>query len=139
MADPVTILGATAAASQLAVQGLKITVLLCQLGSQIRDARHSTNRRVEQVEQLISIARQITTNPPLLTERMAPVLKTCLEEAENLEKILRKLVISPKHNRTLRFARSLKAVVEEKKINAHFERLERIKGSLSLGISERIL
>jgi hypothetical protein len=138
MADPVTILGAIAAASQLAEQGLKITLLLCQIGSQVRDARDSTNRRVEQVEQLISIARQIILNPSLQTENVASVLKTCLEETGTLDRILRKLVISSKHNRVLRFARSLKAVTKEREISAHFESLERIKGLLTLCISERI-
>ena len=138
MADPLTILGAMAAASQLAEQGLKITLFLCQLGSQIRGSRESTGRRVEQVEQLISIARQIISNPSLQTETMASVLKTCLEETGNLDKLLQKLVISSKHNRALRVARSFKAVVKEREINAHFDNLERIRGLLSLCISERI-
>lgn len=138
MADPVTILGAIAAASQLAEQGLKITLLLCQIGSQVRDARDTTNRRVEQVEQLISIARQIILNPSLQTENVASVLKTCLDETGALDRVLRKLVISSKHNRVLRFAKSLKAVTKEREINSHFESLERIKGLLTLCISERI-
>lgn len=138
MADPVTVIGAMAAASQLAEQGLRITLLLCQLGAQIRDARESTNRRVKQVEQLISIARQIISNSSLQTETMASVLKTCLEETGNLDKLLQKLVISSKHNTALRVARSLKAIMKEREINAHFDSLERIKGLLSLCISERI-
>jgi hypothetical protein len=138
MADPLTIIGAMAAASQLAEQGLRITLLLCQLGSQIRDIRESTNRRVEQVEQLINIARQIILDPLLQTGNMAAVLKTCLEETCNLEKVLQKLVISSKHGKFLKVTRSLKALMKEREINAHFNSLERSKGLINLCISERL-
>ena len=138
MTDPVTILGAMAAASQLAEQGFKIALLLCQLGSRIRNAQESSNRRVKQVEQLIGIARQIISNSSLQTETMASVLKTCLEETEHIDKLLQKVVISSKHNKASRVARSFRAVVKEREINAHFNNLERIKGLLCLCISERI-
>lgn len=77
MADPVTVLGAITGTSQFAQQDLEITLLLCQLRRQNRDARESTNRQVKQVEQLISTARQIISNPSLQTENVAFVLKTC--------------------------------------------------------------
>jgi hypothetical protein len=138
MADPVTILGAMAAASQLAEEGLKIALFLYQLGSQIRGTRDSTKRRAEQVEQLLSIARQIISNPSLQTETMASILRACLEETRKLDKLLGRLVVSSKHSRPIRFTRSLKAAIKEKEIDAHFDILERIKGLLGLCISERI-
>lgn len=138
MADPVTILGAMAAASQLAEEGLQITLFLCQLGSKIRGARDLTNRRVKQVEQLIIIARQIISNPSLQTETMASILQACLEETRKLDKLLRKLAVSSRHSKSIRFTRSLKAVIKKKEINAHFESLERIKGLLGLCMSERM-
>src|SRR5438045_7350907 len=125
MADPVAILGATAAASQLVEEALKITLFLCQLGSQIRGARDSTNRRVEQNEQLVSNARQIISNLSLQTETMVSILRACLEETRKLDRLLQKLVVSSRHSRPVRFTRSLKAVMKEKEIKAHFDNLER--------------
>lgn len=138
MADPITVLGAVSAASQLADQGLKITIFLCQLGSQIRGARKSTHKRVEQVEQLVSIAKQIISNPSLQTDTMASILQTGLMEIRKLEKLLRNLVISAKHSTPVKLIRSLKAAMKEKEINSYFDNIERIKGLLSLCMSEMI-
>jgi hypothetical protein len=138
MADPLTILGALAAATQLAQNGLKLTLFLCELSSQIRGSRDSTNQRIEQLQQLTSIARLIISNPLLRTDEMGSILQVCLNETRKLDKILQNLRICSTDKRSVRLRRSWKAVWKEKEINTHFQNLERMKGMIGLCMCEKI-
>jgi hypothetical protein len=57
--DPLAVLGAVAAATQLVEQGIKITQFLSKLYSKIQDAPESVRKHFVYVKQLIDIARLI--------------------------------------------------------------------------------
>jgi hypothetical protein len=80
----VDVLGALAAASQLAEQSLQIAIFISNLYSKVRDAPESIRKQSIQLEQLIDIAKLIEHNPPLQTELVGSVLRNCVGEVEKL-------------------------------------------------------
>jgi hypothetical protein len=61
--DPLSILGAVAAASQLFEQGLKITSFLYELYGKAKEAPESIQKQTVKVEQLIDLATLVKENP----------------------------------------------------------------------------
>ena len=102
MADPLSALGAVAAASQLAQQCLSITLFLCSVRSKIRNSREMIDSQAQQVEHLTRLCRQIISNPSLQTQTIANVLKACLLETEALHRVLQEAMISSKDRRVVR-------------------------------------
>lgn len=84
----VEVLGALAAASQLAEQGLKTALFIADLCSKIRAAPESIHKQSTQLEQLISIAKLIEANPALQTDAVESILRSCVRNVEHLQKIL---------------------------------------------------
>jgi hypothetical protein len=136
MADPLTILGAAAAASQLLQQGFQITSFICQLYSKVQDAPESIRKQVMQIEQLIDLARLIIQNPSLQTASVASILSTCMRSAAEVQGILKKVSTTTKDGQLKKVRKALTAVMKEKEILALFNNLEREKGLLTLCIQE---
>jgi ribosomal protein L17 len=136
MADPLTILGAAAAASQLLQQGFQITSFICQLYSKVQDAPESIRKQVMQIEQLIDLARLIIQNPSLQTASVASILSTCMRSAAEVQGILKKVSTTTKDGQLKKVRKALTAVMKEKEILALFNNLEREKGLLTLCMQE---
>ena len=130
----VEVLGALAAASQLAEQGLKITGAIYDLYRKVRDAPESIRQQSVQVEQLIDIAKLIKKNPSLQTDPVSSILKSCSNEARDLLHILRGVTPAGGAYRPENIWRALAAVSKEKTIVAHLANLERGKSALALCI-----
>jgi hypothetical protein len=77
MADPLTIVGATAPPARLLEQAFKITQLIYGVYSDIREAPVFVVDRVQHIEQLIGIVMVIQQSPALQNGEVAGVLKTC--------------------------------------------------------------
>lgn len=136
MADPVTILGAAAAATQLLQQGFQITKFICELYSRIQDAPESIRKQVMQIEQLTDLARLIIQNPSLQTASVTSILSTCLWNAAEVQGILKKVSATTKDGQLKKVQKALTAVMKEKGIFALFNNLEREKSLLTLYIQE---
>jgi hypothetical protein len=136
MADPISALGALAAASQLVEQCLKLTLFLYEAHSRFHGSREFIDTLGRQVEQLTHILRQIISNPSLQTTAMAGVLQGCLNEAQSLYKFLQDIMILSKDNRVTRFKKTFTSLRKRGLIEARSESIERWKGLLVLCILE---
>jgi hypothetical protein len=130
----VEVLGALAAASQLAEQSLNIAIFISKLYSKVRDAPESIRKQSVQLEQLIDIAKLIEHNPLLQTDLMGSILRNCVSEAEELQEILANISTAAGDGKIRELWKALDGVAKEKRILALFANLEREKSSLALCI-----
>jgi hypothetical protein len=135
MSDPLSILGAIAAASQLAQQASEIVKFFSDLYAKIQDAGESTRMRMLHIEQLIDISKLIAKTPTLQTTAIQSVLVTCLRTTITLRKALQELS-SDKEGRLRRTMKAVRAVRKEDKIMILLDNIERDKSSLALCIHQ---
>ena len=136
MADPLSILGAAAAAGQFVEQGINLTKFLWDLYSKMQDAPESVRKQIVQIEQLLGLSRLFLQNPTLQTAAVASILGTCLQRAQEFQKVLVGVAVTGSDGRFVKIKKSLDAVMKDKKITALFENLEREKSALMLCIQE---
>ena len=134
MAEALAVLGAVAAASQIAQQCLSISKIIYSLCSKIHDAPNSIRSQIGLVEQLDTITRLIEPNNSLQTDWMASALKTCLETTRQLSDELSKISMSAGDGRVRRVWKGLVGLMVEKKLRELFAQLEQRKSSLVLYI-----
>ena len=135
MADPLSILGAIAAASQLAQQAFEIVKFFSDLYEKVQDAGESIRTRMLHIEQLIDISKLIAKTPTLQTTAIQSVLVTCLRTTITLRDILQELS-SDKEGLLRRIMKAAKAVRKEDKIMILLDNIERDKSSLALCIHQ---
>ena len=135
MADPLSILGAIAAASQLAQQAFEIIKFFSDLYAKIQDAGESIRTRMLHIEQLIDISKLIAKTPTLQTTAIQSVLVICLRTTITLRDILQELS-SDKEGLLRRIMKAVKAVRKEDKIMILLNNIERDKSSLALCIHQ---
>lgn len=112
------ILGAVACAVQLADTCLKITTFAADLFCRIRDGPKTIQKRLEEVKQLIEIARLIEHNPSLQTPEVASVLAGARANADLLFEILKKVDTQPTAGKVAKYWKAIEGVTKEKKILA---------------------
>ncbi|KAF4637077.1 hypothetical protein G7Y89_g980 [Cudoniella acicularis] len=134
--DPLTLLGAVAAASQFVEQGIKITQLLRELYSKVQEAPEHVRKQIVHIEQLIDIAGLIIQNPSLQKDSVASILGTCLRQAVDIQNLLKRVSVADKDGRLKKTQKSFVAVMKEKELGVLFEGLEREKSALALCIQE---
>jgi hypothetical protein len=135
MADPLSILGAIAAASQLAQQASEIVKSFSDLYAKIQDAGESIRTRMLHIEQLIEISKLIAKTPALQTTAIQSVLVSCLRTAITLREVLQELS-SDEEGRLRRIMKAVRAVRKEDKITILLDNIERDKSSLVLCIDQ---
>jgi hypothetical protein len=135
MADPLSILGAIAAASQLAQQAFEIIKFFDDLYAKIQDAGESIRTRMLHIEQLIDISKLIAKTPTLQATAIQSVLVTCLRTTITLRGILQELS-SDKEGLLRRIMKAVKAVRKEDKIMILLDNIERDKSALALCIHQ---
>ena len=129
------VLGAVAAAVQLAECGLKIARLITQLRSQVHDAPASLSRRLLQVQHLTEIARLIESSPALQTTLIERLLESCLRDAAELEALFERMVSkSSSHGKIAKYWKAVGDMNKEKQISALCDRLEEGKSAITLCI-----
>lgn len=129
------ILGAVAGAVQLADTCLKIVTYAVDLFSRVRDAPETIRKRLEEVKQLIEIARLIEHNPSLQTPLIASVLAGACANADQLFEILTKIDRQPTDGKVAKYWKALEGITKEKRILAICVRLQENKASLTLSIA----
>src|SRR5271170_2939897 len=135
MADPLSLLGAIAAASQLAQQAVEIIKVFSDLYAKIQDAGESIRTRMLHIEQLINISKLIAKTPTLQTTAIQSVLVTCLRATITLHEILQKLSLG-EEGRWSRIVKAWKAMRKEDEIMILLDNIEKNKSSLALCIHQ---
>jgi hypothetical protein len=135
MADPLSVLGAIAAASQLAQQAFEIIKFFSDLYARVQDAGGSIRTRMLHIEQLIDISKLIAKTPTLQTTAIQSVLVACLRTAITLRDILQEFS-SDQEGLLRRIMKAVKAVRREDKIMILLDNIERDKSSLALCIHQ---
>ena len=135
MGDPLSILGAIAAASQLAQQASEIIKFFSALYSKIQDAGESIRTRMLHIEQLIDISKLIAKTLTLQTTAIQSVLVACLRTTITLHDILQEFS-SDEEGLLRRIMKAVKAVRKEDKIMILLDNIEREKSSLALCIHQ---
>ena len=128
------VLGAVAAAIQLAEIGLRVVKLISTLPSRIKDVPSWVQRRQVQVKHLVEIALSIQSSPALQTDLIQSLLERCSREVENLATILAELVIDPGASTLARYWKAAGGVRKEKHIAAICDKLEEEKSAITLCI-----
>jgi hypothetical protein len=136
MADPLTALGAAAAAIQLIELSTKIIISTYDLYSKIQEAPETTRKRILQIEQLIDIAELIEKNEALQRDSVASVLGSCLGYAREFHGLLLKVSVEVGDGWVKRKRKAVEGVMREKRVGELFVNLEREKTSLTLSIVE---
>lgn len=134
MAEALGVLGAIAAASQIAQQCIDIAKMIHSLYSKIHDAPNSIRSQIGLVEQLVTISSLIEPNTSLQTDWMASALTTCLETTRQLLHELSKISTSAGDGRVRRVRKGLANLMVEEKLQGLFAQLEQRKSSLILYI-----
>ena len=135
MGDPLSILGAIAAASQLAQQASEIIKFFSALYAKIQDAGESIRTRMLHIEQLIDISKLIAKTLTLQTTAIQSVLVACLRTTITLHDILQE-ISSDEEGLLRRIMKAVKAVRKEDKIMILLDNIEREKSSLALCIHQ---
>jgi hypothetical protein len=128
------VLGALAAASALLEQGIMVVGAISTLYSKIRDVPESIGQQCVQIKQLVDIAKLIKTNPALQTDLVSSTLGSCINEVNDLLAIFSKVVSKDNTYGPVKVWKAVVAVSKEKRILAHFAKLEEGKSSLALCI-----
>jgi hypothetical protein len=82
--DPLSALGAVAAASQLVEQGYGLIKFIKDVCSKANEDPAASKRQLVPVEQLIKLAELVKDNPSLHKSDLEPVLTACLDDALKL-------------------------------------------------------
>jgi hypothetical protein len=136
MADPLSILGAVAAASQLLEQGADLTKFLWELYSKMKNAPESIRKQIFQVEQLLGLSRLFLQNSSLQKDYVASILGICILRAQEFHCFLKKMSVVDTDGRFKKIKKSFEVVMKEKEIVVLLDHLEREKTSLMLCIQE---
>jgi hypothetical protein len=132
MADPITALGALAAAAQLSQQCLRLGSLLASI--------YSSQTYIFPISQHIShlflLSHHITSNPALQTPAISTLLSSLLVETRSLDESLRQVVATRKDRRTKRWLKGFKIVRMRRVLEERLQNLEKAENLLSIGIEE---
>jgi hypothetical protein len=132
--DPLSVIGAAAAAAQLLAQGITISKFLSHLYSKANEAPEIVQKQIAQIEQLIGLARLITQNPALQNEAVAGVVRECMKRAEAFQDVLTKISAIEEDGKVERVRKAFAGLMKEKEIIKLSEDLERQKSLLTLAI-----
>jgi hypothetical protein len=135
MADPLSVLGATAAALQIASQAFEIVKYLSRLYGKIKDAPELKQTRISHLEQLIEISKLIAKTPLLQTAEVQKVLVACLRMIMKLRDLLEKYSLGD-HAKIKKVVNALKIGNKEDDIAMLLANIEREKSLLALSIHQ---
>jgi hypothetical protein len=135
--ESLALLGAVAAAQQLAEISIKLAIFLWELQSNVRNIPSNMDTRISQIKHLVSLVQRIIANPLLQTESMALILSECVQHAKQLLSTLQCLRI-PSHSWVTSPGNAILLAKRNKEINMLFRHLKRHQHVLGMCISEGI-
>jgi hypothetical protein len=135
MADPLSALGAAAAALQIASQALDLVKYISRLYSKIKDAPELIQTRISHLEQLIEISKLIAKTTPLQTAEVQEVLVPCLRTVMKLRGLLGKYSLED-HGKVTKIVNAFKLGNKEDDIAKLLATIESEKSLLALSIHQ---
>lgn len=135
MADPLTALGAAAAAAQLANQAYSLVKFFSDLHGKLKEAPELTQARVAHIEQLQSVSNLIQKTKALQTDEVQAILAACLQTTADLSEILKKYT-SVQRSSLKRALKTVKIVHKEDRVIVLLDRIEKQKSLLALCIHQ---
>jgi hypothetical protein len=134
--DPLSGLGAAAAASQFFEQGIKIAKFLVELYTKSQ-APDFIQKEVAQIEQLVKISRVVQENKSLQKEDLiASSLASCSRTAAKFLGFLSKYMVTDEDGKIKTVQKVFSVMLKEKEIAQYYDDLEREKSSLILCIQQ---
>ena len=132
--DPVTALGAAAAAGQFAEQAITLLFKLVELYKSSSQARATVEEYVSQLRRIKAVTEDIAADGTLIAPTLKMSLDDCIAVLKQVEDELAKLLEGFKKGRWRHISTSLVAVMKESDIEKLFARLDRCKLDLLLGL-----
>jgi len=130
--DPITALGAIAAASQLAQQCLYLTSLI----TSIKSSQTYITQISQHVTHLTYLSHRVISNPGLQIRIISQLLSALLAETRSLDESLRDLVVSRKDGRARRWLKGVNSVRRREVLEERVHGLERMVSLLGVAIGE---
>ncbi|KAF7941945.1 uncharacterized protein EAE97_006782 [Botrytis byssoidea] len=134
--DPLSILGAIAASSQIARQSYDAIKFLNDIKTQIQNGPKKIRGQIQHIEQFINLLALVIKNTSLQTSEVYSVVKTCSDSAKDIKDSLESYLATPDEGKRVKFREAFIAVRSEKKISSMIADLEREKSLLSLHIQK---
>ncbi|THV54036.1 hypothetical protein BGAL_0036g00170 [Botrytis galanthina] len=134
--DPLSILGAIAASSQIAQQSYDAIKFLNDIKTQMQNGPKKIRGQIQHIEQLINLLALVIKNTSLQTSEVYSVVKTCSDSAKDIKDSLESYLATPDEGKRVKFRKAFTAVRSEKKISSMIADLEREKSLLSLHIQK---
>ncbi|TGO62109.1 hypothetical protein BCON_0022g00510 [Botryotinia convoluta] len=132
--DPLSILGAIAASSQIAQQSYDAIKFLNDIRTHMQNGTNKIRGREQQIEQFIALLVLVIKNTSLQTPEISLVVKTCLGSAKDMKDCLGSYLATADDKKRVRLRKVFTAVRAENKIVSMIADLEREKSLLSLYI-----
>lgn len=123
--DPVTTLGAAAAAEQFLGLAITLTKKIYSTIGAIKDAPAEARKRLAQVEQMQGLARLIISNKSFQTDAIASLLGDCLQDVSKLEASLRKATPTIDAGKPEKVKKAIAAFLKSEEVEAVFKSLDR--------------
>jgi len=131
MADPLTALGAAAAATQFIAYGIKISQALYMIYGKTEGTSAIVKEQKQRIEDMIAIVSMVEKNPALQADtQISSILNSCLIRAKDIQARLERVSLAEKDGRMRKLQKNMSAVFNEKETTAILEDLERWKASL---------
>ncbi|TEY39970.1 hypothetical protein BOTCAL_0445g00030 [Botryotinia calthae] len=134
--DPLSILGAIAASSQIAQQSYDAIKFLNDIKSQMKNGPKKIRGQIQHVEQFINLLVLVMKNTSLQTSEVSSVVKTCSNSAQDIKDSLEGYLATPDDGKRVKLRKAFTGVRAEKKISSMIADLEREKSLLSLYIQK---
>ncbi|KAF7374156.1 Ankyrin repeat protein [Mycena sanguinolenta] len=133
--DPLTVVGALAAGSQLAQQLFQATLALASIYSHLKSASRTIAYQLAYLTELNAIAQTIKGASGQQSEAVDLALGRCLQLVEEIRNELRRRQPLETDSPGNRWRKSIIAALKEKRVADMFRQLAREKASLSLALS----
>ncbi|TGO69307.1 hypothetical protein BELL_0780g00030 [Botrytis elliptica] len=134
--DPLSILGAIAASSQIAQQSYDAIKFLNDIKTQMQNGPKKIRGQIQHIEQFINLLALVIKNTSLQTSEVYSVVKTCSNSAKDIKDSLESYLATPDEAKRVKLRKAFTAVRSEKKISSMIADLEREKSLLSLHIQK---
>lgn len=134
--DPLSILGAIAASSQIAQQSYDAIKFLNDIKTQMKNGPKKIRGQIQHIEQFINLLVLVMKNTSLQTSEVSLVVKTCSNSAQDIKDSLESYLATPDDGKRVKLRKAFTGVRAEKKISSMIADLEREKSLLSLYIQK---
>ncbi|KAJ8063068.1 hypothetical protein OCU04_008310 [Sclerotinia nivalis] len=134
--DPLSILGAIAASSQIVQQSYDAIKFLNDIRTQMKEGPEKIRKQIQQIEQFITLLDLVVNNTSLQTPEISSVVGSCLRSAKELKACLGSYLATPEDGKRMKLRKAFTGIRADKKLTSMLADLEREKSLLSLHIQK---